>query len=255
MGATARWRKAELHAHCSLDPDDWRICDYSPEQLVTEAARLGYEILAITCHNLDVWNRELSEFAEGLGITLIPGMEVTVEGSYHLLAYNFGIGCEGLNSFEKIRRAARADTMVVAPHPFYPGTSCLGGLVDRNIDIFDAIEVSGFHTSHLDFNGRARKVAERRGKPLAGNGDVHFLWQLDRTYSWIYCEPGVVPALRAVKEGRVRVQSAPLSLQQAASWWAVTAWRYAFPANSRPVHPLPAASAAAHQGEELRITE
>ena len=79
----ARWLKAELHAHCSLDPTDCRICPHSPEELIGRAAELGYRVLAITCHNLDIWTPGLAEYARARGIVLLPGMEVAAEGTPH----------------------------------------------------------------------------------------------------------------------------------------------------------------------------
>src|SRR5213083_2399187 len=98
-----RWLKAELHSHCSLDPVDYRLCDHSPEDLIEQAARLCYEILAITCHNLDIWGRDLADYARSLGVVLIPGMEVSTEGACHTLVYNFHTGAENLNTLSKIR--------------------------------------------------------------------------------------------------------------------------------------------------------
>jgi predicted metal-dependent phosphoesterase TrpH len=230
----ARWRKAELHSHCSADPTDYRMCDYAPEQLIAEAGRLGYEILAITCHDLDVWNRELYEYAQSQGIILVPGMEVTAEGRIHVLAYNFQTGSENLNSLQKMRARKRADTLLIAPHSFYPARTCLRHLLEPNIDLFDALEVSGFHTRLFDFNGRARQIANRHLKPLVGNADVHRLWQLGRTWTWIYSEPGVVPILDAVRRGMVRVEADPLSVAEAAAWWGCALWHCIFPANRRP---------------------
>jgi predicted metal-dependent phosphoesterase TrpH len=229
-----RWRKAELHSHCSLDPIDYRVCGYSPERLIATAAGMGYEILAITCHNLDVWTRDLAEYAESLGVTLIPGMEVTVEGTRHTLVYNFQTGPENLNTLAKIRSRRRDDTLVIAPHPYYPTRMCLRQRLERNIEIFDAVEQSGFYTQELDFNRRARRVAGLHNKPIVGNGDVHMLWQLGRTYTWIYSEPGTLPVLSAVKRGAVRLESASLSYAQVARWWATMLYRYVF-----PVHPAP----------------
>ncbi len=230
----ARWRKADLHSHCSADPFDYRICGYTPEQLVAEAARLGYEILAITCHDLDIWTRDLAEYADGLGITLIPGMEVTVEGCRHVLAYNFQTGCENLNRLEKIRARRREDTLVIAPHVYYPARSCLRHLLKSNLQVFDALEVSGFYTAHLDFNARTTRIAKEYNKPLVGNGDIHSLWQLDRTFTWIYSEAGLLSVLDAVKRGRVRVESSPLSASEVVRWWGSALWHYVFPLNSRP---------------------
>lgn len=228
-----RWRKAELHSHCSLDPIDHRICPYSAEDLITEAARLGYEVLSLTCHDVDVWTHDLSLYAASRGITLIPGMEVTTEGMRHTLVYNFGASADRLNSFEKIRARSRLDTLVVAPHPYFPSFKCLRGLLERHLDVFDAIEVSGFHTRNIDFNKRARRVAAAHAKPLVGNGDVHQLWQLGRTFTWVYSGPGVASILGAIKQGRVRVESTTLSFAEVVSWWATAFWRYIFPSRSR----------------------
>jgi len=233
-----RWLKAELHAHCNLDPEDYKIVEHSPEALIEAAARLGYSVLAITCHNLDVWDGRLDDYARGLGITLIPGMEITVEGKYHTLAYNFGACAEQINTFEKLRRLRREETAVIAPHPFFPAISCLGRRLAKNIDVFDAIECSGFYVPGMDFNVPARSAAQLHGKPMVGNGDVHFLWQLGKTFTWIYSEPGVLPVMNAIKRGRVRIESTPLRNREAAKWWASALWRAVFPVNSEPA-PLP----------------
>jgi len=229
--------KAELHSHCGLDPTDYRICQHTPEELISHAARLGYEILAITCHNLDIWTGDLSDYARSLGITLIPGMEVTTEQTRHTLVYNFHADAEELNTLRKIRALSREDTLVIAPHAFFPGRTCLKGLLEKNLDVFDAIECSGFHTRSVNFNRRSELLAERAHKPVVGNGDVHYLWQLGRTFTWIYAEPGVLPVLEAVKEGFVRAQRSPLTWLEAAEWWATTFWRDAFPVNPAPYKP------------------
>jgi len=242
--------KAELHSHCSLDPIDYRICQHTPEQLISNAAELGYEILAITCHNKDIWTDELANYAMSLGITLIPGMEVTTEGTRHTLVYNFRAEAEELNTLKKIRARSREDTLVIAPHPFFPGRICLKSLLEQNLDLFDAIECSGFQVRNLDFNRRAEALAAKSGKPLVGNGDVHYLWQLGRTFSWIYSEPGV-PIFQAVKQGFVRVQKSPLTNFEAAKWWATSYWRYAFPVNDSPYKPPKGASIPARPSNEI----
>jgi predicted metal-dependent phosphoesterase TrpH len=229
-----RWMKAELHSHCSIDPIDYRICNYTPEELIQAAAKLGYEILAITCHNKDIWTAELSEFARSRGITLLPGMEVATEGTHHTLVYNFGMGAENLNTLQKIRSRSREDTLVIAPHAFFPGRTCLRGLLERNLDIFDAIECSGFHVYGLNFNRRGIDLAARACKPLVGNGDVHHLWQLGRTYTWIYAEPDTSSIVSAVKQGFVRLETSPISWSQAVGWWGTNIWRYVFPVNPAP---------------------
>jgi len=248
--------KAELHAHCSIDPLDYRICSYTADELIRKAAELGYEILAITCHDIDIWTKKLSAYARSLGITLIRGMEVTTEGSLHTLVYNFATGPENLDTLKKIRARSREDTMVIAPHPFFPGRTCLRSLLDQNLDVFDAIECSGFHVRGLNFNRRSIDLAARACKPLVGSGDVHQLWQLGRTYTWIYAEPDTLSIVNAVKQGFVRLETSPISWSRAAGWWATSIWRYVFPASpvpsSRPVFVPPSSETPLDQVEDGR---
>lgn len=229
-----RWLKAEMHSHCSLDPVDYRVCRYAPEELIATAANHGYEILAITCHNLDIWTEDLSEYARNLGITLIPGMEVTTEQTRHVLAYNFHTGSENLSTLKKIHECSTENTLVIAPHSFFPGSSCLGGLLEENLHIFDAIEYSGFLVRGVDFNRKSRRLAEKAAKPLVACSDVHYLWQLGRTVTWIYAEPNVHSILCSIKQGLIRIQVSPLSWFEAAGWWATTRWRCVFPTNPIP---------------------
>lgn len=229
-----RWLKAELHSHCSLDPVDYRVCRYAPEELIATAANHGYEILAITCHDLDIWTKGLSEYAQNLGITLIPGMEVTTEKTRHVLAYNFRTGAENLGTLKKIHEHSNENTLVIAPHSYFPGQSCLGRLLEKNLHIFDAIEYSGFLVRGIDFNRKSRRIATRAGKPLVACSDVHYLWQLGRTVTWIYAESNVQSILDSIKQGLIRIQISRLSWFEAAGWWAATRWRSAFPANPAP---------------------
>jgi hypothetical protein len=162
-------------------------------------------------------------------------MEVTVEGTRHALVYNFQTGPENLNTLRKIRAHSREDTLVIAAHPYYPTRMCLRQLLDENIDVFDAVEQSGFYATGLDlFNRMARNTARRHRKPVVGNGDVHMLWQLGRTFTWVYSEPGTLPVLDAIRRGMVRVESTPLSYAEVARWWGTMFWRYVFPVQPAP---------------------
>jgi predicted metal-dependent phosphoesterase TrpH len=231
---SGKWLKAELHAHCNLDPEDYRVCTHTPEQLICEAALKGYQVLAITCHNHDIWDSRLSDYAESMGITLIPGMEVSAEGRRHVLVYNFQTGSENLDTLDKIRARKREDTLVIAPHSYFPSFSCLRSLLKRNLDLFDAIEFSGFYTTALNFNRRAVQIAAAQNIPIVGNGDVHLLWQMNKTYTLVDSDPGVVPVLRAIRAGRVRIETTPLTSSQVARWWATTLWRTACSASHDP---------------------
>ncbi|MBN2243682.1 MAG: PHP domain-containing protein [Acidobacteria bacterium] len=241
-----RWLKAEMHAHCNMDPRDHRVCRFTPEQLIQKAAGLGYEVLSFTCHDRDIWTENLAQYARSRGITLIPGMEVTVEKTRHVLVYNSGEDPRNLDTLEKIRARADERTLVVAPHPFYPGRSCLRGFLSRHPDLFHAIEYSGFMVPGVNFNRRGVRLAGRHRKPVVGFGDIHFLWQLGKTYTWIYAEPRVESILDAVKRGSVRVSATPLTWLEAAQWWSTSIWRKLFPWNA------PSRSAASDKIEDGR---
>lgn len=222
------WLKAELHSHCNRDPVDYQLCAHSPEELILEASRLGYHVVAITCHDLDVWSSDLAEFAKNKGVILIPGMEVTTEEGKHVLVYNFGTSADNLNSFAKIRMRSRSDTLVVAPHAFFPNRTSLGPLLERHIDIVDAIEHCGFFSRKLDFNERAIMMARDFGKPMLGASDVHHLWQLGKTYTLVYAAPTLCDIVAAIKEGRVQVRVEPLSNREIARWWITLVARKRF---------------------------
>lgn len=233
-----RWLKMDLHCHCNLDPRDHRMCDASPEALIAEAGRLGYQVLAITCHNLDIWSRELAKYAEGQGITLIPGMEVDVEGRRHALLYNFDGSARDLSTLSAIRKRRRKDTLVIAPHPFFPAPSSLGSLVEKNLEVFDAVECSGFFTTRLDFNREARRLALRHRIPMVGNADVHFLWQLGKTFSRVYAEADILSIIEAIKQNRVQVERHALTLAEVCRFWGDALGRILLPQKRVPARTV-----------------
>jgi hypothetical protein len=101
--------------------------------------------------------------------------------------------------------------------------------------MFDAIEYSGFQVPGLNFNRRGLKLSAKTQKPVIGNGDVHYLWQLGKTFTWIYSESDMASIFDAIKRGMVRAEQSNLSWLQAANWWAIKTWRHAFPINAPPM--------------------
>ena len=206
--------KAELHTHSSEDPVD-RI-PYDARTLIDRASALGFAVLAITLHDRQLPIDDLTRYARARGIVLIPGIERTIAGK-HVLLLNFPAEAEGIGSFEELRALKRrSNGLVIAPHPFYPHPTSLGRLVDANPDLFDAVERNAFYTRLVDFNKRAESWARRHGKPVVGNGDVHRLRQLGRTYSLIDAEPDPDSVCEAIRAGRVSVTSEPLTADEAA---------------------------------------
>ena len=205
--------KVELHTHTADDPVD-RI-PHTLTQLIDRAAALAYHALAITLHERQLDVRPYAQYAAERGIVLIPGMERSIEGR-HTLLLNFQNGAQDVRTFDDLARLKRRQPgLVVAPHPFFPGPTCLGRHLDRHASLFDAVERNAMFTASVDFNRRAERWAAEHGKPMVGNCDVHRLRQLGTTYSMVDAEPDPDSICSAIIEGRVRVESRPLTWLEA----------------------------------------
>lgn len=206
--------KIELHAHTADDPIDW--IPHTSLELIDRAAALGYGALAITLHERQLDLRRLLPYAAERSIVLIPGVERTIRGR-HVLLINFKDGAEQVHTFDDLARLKqRQRGLVVAPHPFFPTTSCLWGLLKRHRDLFDAVEYNAMYTASVNFNRPAERWAARHGKPLVGNGDIHRLHQLGSTYSIVDAIPDADAICSAIAEGRVKVERTSLSWGAAA---------------------------------------
>jgi predicted metal-dependent phosphoesterase TrpH len=207
--------KVELHSHTSDDPVD--DIPHSAHQLIDRAAELGYDALAITLHDRQLDVRPFVPYAAARRITLIPGIERTIEGR-HALLLNFSPAAEAVHSFDDLAALkSREDGVVIAPHPFYPIGASLREMMDRHAHLFDAVEYNAMFTTALNFNRKAARWARAHGKPLVGNGDIHRLRQLGSTYSLIEAEPTADAICAAIKDYRVDVQARPLSVVSAAT--------------------------------------
>jgi predicted metal-dependent phosphoesterase TrpH len=232
--------KVDFHTHCSDDPVD-RI-PYSSFQLIDRAATLGFDALAITLHDRQLDVRHLAPYAQERGVVLIPGIERTIEGK-HVLLLNFSTAAEDVCTFADLARLrSREHGLVVAPHPYFPAGSCLGALLERHADLFDAVEWNAMFTRAINFNARAARWSASHGKPMVGNGDVHRLWQMGTSYSLVDASPDPAAICEAVREGRVEVAAVPLSTATAAFTMADLIRVHLTTAVSRPAALLPARS-------------
>jgi len=210
--------KIDLHTHTSDDPCD-RI-SYTTRDLIDRAALLGFNALAVTLHDKQLAIDALIPYASERGIVLIRGIERTIEGK-HVLLLNFRRGAEEVRSFEDLARLKQRERgLVIAPHPFFPASSCLRNLMHRHVDLFDAVEYNGMFTVSVNFNRAAERWATQHEKPIVGNGDVHRLHQLGTTYSLVKAERDPDSICEAVARGRVRVEARPHSAVTAAGLMA-----------------------------------
>jgi predicted metal-dependent phosphoesterase TrpH len=200
--------KVDLHLHTADDPED--VIAHDGQTLVERAHDLGLDALAITLHDRQFCDPRLSDYAADLGITLIPGIERTIEGR-HVLLINFPAAAENVKSFAEIERLkARSNGIVIAPHPFFPNATCLRGRMHAHAGLFDAVEWSYFWTGGVNFNAAAARWAEEHGKPLVGNSDLHDIRQLGRTCSLVFAERSADAIVEAIRKGRVSLQTTPV---------------------------------------------
>ncbi len=202
--------KVDLHLHTAEDPVDVIVHDV--HSLLERAAALGFGALAITLHDHQLSDSRVLDHARDYGITLVAGVERTIEGK-HVLLLNFPQSAtESIRTFADLAAVKRrTNGLVIAPHPFFPDTTCLRSRLDRHAALFDAVEWSYFWSRGVNFNARAAAWAARHGKPVVGNSDLHDLRQLGRTYSLVDAERDPDAICDAIRGGRVSLQSAPVS--------------------------------------------
>jgi len=198
--------KCDLHLHTAEDPLD-RI-RYSSKDLISKAADEGFDVISITNHHQMTFNQDLFSYAHERGILLIPGVELTIRRR-HVLVLN-PPPFKTCSDFPSLSRLRRPETLIIAPHPYFPGTYSLNGYLLRYLHLFDALEYCHFYLPRINFNQRAVEVSRSFGFPLVGNSDAHFLSQLGTTYSFIYAEKNLEAVFEAIRQNRIKVATRPL---------------------------------------------
>ena len=92
--------------------------------------------------------RPFESYAAERGITLIPGIERTIEGK-HVLLLNFSRTSEDVHSFDDLARLkSRENGFVVAPASVLSDWSRhFSEMMDRHADLFDAVEYNAMFTA------------------------------------------------------------------------------------------------------------
>jgi predicted metal-dependent phosphoesterase TrpH len=198
--------KADLHTHTADDPFD-RLA-HSAEMLIDAVAAKGVRVLAITCHELNIYSDYLGDFARKRDIVLIPGIEKFIEEK-HVLILNPAPEHLSAHTFQEFRALGRRGAVFIAPHPYYPAPHSLLSDFIPNIDLFDAVEYCSLYFHALNLNRWAESAAKAHGLPMVGTSDTHWLPYDDSTFTWITAEPTVEGVLDAIRGGRVEVDTRP----------------------------------------------
>lgn len=200
--------KAQLHTHTKQDPRE--KITYTERELIDHAANLDYQILAITCHNVMIFNEQLADYAKEKGILLIPGIEKSIEKK-HVLILNATVEAQHINTFKQLRKYKKQhpESLIVAAHPFFWHRHSLKHKLIENIDLFDVIEDNYLCCERFNWwNRKARQVAKEFNLPVIGTSDTHMLKYMDNAYSLIDCDEKTPEAvIKAIKNHKVQVVS------------------------------------------------
>lgn len=210
--------KANLHFHSQDDPEGW--IPHTFFEGIKKASSLGFEVIALTCHNKVVNNGDYVRYASDHNVLLIPGIELSVKGK-HVVVLNASPEIEKVESFEELAGYKRnhPEILVLAPHPFFYGWFSLKESLEKHIELFDAVEYSWFYSKWFNRNKKGGAVAERHDIPFIATSDSHSLDFIDESYAVIDAEEKTVPAvLEAVKGGRFRNVSAPRKFWREMVW-------------------------------------
>lgn len=210
--------KVDLHLHCAEDLED--AVQFSAAELLFRAHQLGFSAVAFTLHSYFFSRPELHALARELGLLLISGIELRIDGAdvivLNVTAEEAAAVCS-FSDLRKLREKRGEGIFIFAPHPFYFGGSSIGGerLLEQ-IDLFDAIEQCHFHTSWIDPNRAAQVFARAHGKPMLATSDAHRLSGFGRHYTEIRPLPGepltAQTLFAALRCGRGEPVSPPVSL-------------------------------------------
>lgn len=97
----------DLHTHSTASDGN-----FSPTELVQYAASKKIQVLALTDHDTTSGLKEACDAARNTGITLIPGIEITVEwptGEFHLLGLGIKSASEKMNEVCQFLKQERID--------------------------------------------------------------------------------------------------------------------------------------------------
>ena len=208
------WIKIDLHIHTLDDPKD--AVDFSAHQLLERARSLGFRVLAITLHDAVFDREEVFADAAAMGILLIRAAEVRLLGADVIVLNVNAEEIAQVSNFDDLRRlrARRGNSIfTIAPHPFYIFGGSIGSRLFAEVDCFDAIEFCHFHIGPFNPNRRAKKVADRFGKPLIATSDAHRLHAFGRHYTSMPMPSAltVEDVLAGLRSGPLRLTSPPSS--------------------------------------------
>ncbi len=191
--------KFDLHVHSEYSKDS----KSSHDDILKSARKRGLDGFAICDHDtveggLACQKRALEL---GLGLTVIPGVEVTCSKG-HILVLGINQNIEPfLSPEETIERARKLGGTVIIPHPFKRSSHGIGSF--EGLDI-DAVEVFNSRCLFNRANRKAAAEAKRLGIPGVAGSDSHIPEMVGQAYTEIDVPENTLEAvLKAIRDGKV----------------------------------------------------
>ena len=205
--------KADFHIHAKGDPRDKAI-RHTPFDIIDRAKDKGFDVISITCHNKVYFTEEIRKYAESKGMLFIPGVELDIHNRHVIILNPPSFDISGIKDFSDLKRFKEdSNALIIAPHPFFPGSSCLNSKFFQHKELFDAVEVNGVYLKWFNYNRNIKKLLKDGEFPIVGGSDTHFLNQLGWTYTLIEADKNINSVLDAIRAKRVEVVSEPLSIK------------------------------------------
>lgn len=105
----------DLHVHTTRGSSDSNL---SPQELVSEADRIGLDGVLLTEHSGGWTDKEIADVFHGSRLTVIPALEVNTDMG-HVIAIGLTSHIDGIHKIEFLRRAIdRVGGLLIVAHPF-----------------------------------------------------------------------------------------------------------------------------------------
>lgn len=182
----------DLHCHTTASDGDW-----APEKLVAEAAARGIQTLAITDHDTFAGYRQARETASSLGVTLIPGIELSAVWSgitLHIVGLNFDPQSAVIQQAEQSQSEARQRRAGVIAERL---SKRIGAEIDlRAVELLAGGDQVGrpHFAQHLINQGHVNTMNQAFSRYLGAGkvGDVKAMWpDMKQAVEWIVDSGGV----------------------------------------------------------------
>ncbi len=167
--------RADLHIHTCLSP--CAELDMTPSAIVNAAAEKGIDIIAVTDHNSAENTESAKKAAQGKGITVFSGMEVTSDEEAHILAL-----FDNVESVLKLQGAVYESLL--------PGTNDTARFGDQVV-VNEANEVLGFN--HRLLIGATTLPASSIVNIIHSLGGLSVASHIDREAFSIVSQLGFIP--------------------------------------------------------------